>query len=197
MSDIHINNEPSHISHSRRNDTNLSFGTSIIGRNWMKWVSIRPKRKGGLKNRTELEEVIKQTHITHHTSHITHHTHTHTSHITHHTQMGANDSKHRDEYDEYERSFRDGRPTGVMQLVGLHKKNAPHDATKGKNYRFYSGRIASAPDGTKIDVWHSDKWAKDYQKLEEHHGYSSRDLMRQRRNLILSLKIYSVALSCV
>lgn len=44
------------------------------------------------------------------------------------------------------------------------------DPSQNDNLKFYTGRIASVPDGDFIDFIH-EKWRGKYSKLEIHHGY--------------------------
>ena len=53
-----------------------------------------------------------------------------------------------------------------MQAVKRHKNGGSDDP----NVLFYSGRLASRPDGGLIDDIHAD-WDGDWERLERHHGY--------------------------
>lgn len=56
------------------------------------------------------------------------------------------------------RSYRDGYP------------GEQDDPNESDNLKFYTGKIASRPDGDFIDGLH-DTWYGKYGKLEAHHGY--------------------------
>jgi len=60
-------------------------------------------------------------------------------------------------------------PAMMMMRGWLRKPRAgdPHDAV---NYRFYTNKIPSSPDGDYIDNIHKN-WKGDYSLLEVHHGY--------------------------
>jgi len=51
-----------------------------------------------------------------------------------------------------------------------YRSDFPNSSRKTKNVRFYRNKIASEPEGAKIDTIHA-QWARDYNRLEVHHGY--------------------------
>ena len=58
----------------------------------------------------------------------------------------------------------------LPQMAFLVVSDEEGDPKQGANYRFYTGKLPSKPDGAYVREFH-EEWFGDYQRLEEEHGF--------------------------
>jgi hypothetical protein len=89
------------------------------------------------------------------------------------TRSAASLSKLRMTFADSDDDDNTSRSSWAQRDISDYRKNYPNtrsDKNITDNYDFYTNKIASHPDGDKIDNIHK-KWFGDYRRLEFHHGY--------------------------